>query len=347
MDSATARSTQINKDNVGNLQVAWTFSTGVLRGHEGGPLVIGDTMWIHTPFPNKVFSINLADQSINWIYEPKQDAAAMVPVMCCDTGLPRPRPRRRQDLPAAGGYHAGGASTRTPGDRLWSTVNGDPKSGSTNTNAPIVVGDKVYTGVSGGESGVRGFLAAYNINDGSLVWKAYSTGPDDEVLLDKRAILRNSVDVDWHAHDPEENLIFFSTRNPSTWNPVVLSGDNKWSMTLFARDADTGLVKWASQMTPHDERDYDGVNETILADIDINGEIHKLLVHFQRNGSGFILNRGNGQLLAGTKFGRVSEIIESDGEARQRARRQRCCDYGLPPGARIIRPDNLLQRTSE
>ena len=76
---------QIDKDNVGDLQVAWTFSTGVLRGHEGGPLVIGDTMFVHTPFPNKVFSINLVDQSINWSYVPKQDGAATIPVMCCDT----------------------------------------------------------------------------------------------------------------------------------------------------------------------------------------------------------------------------------------------------------------------
>ena len=314
---------QINKDNVGNLQVAWTFSTGVLRGHEGGPLVIGDTMWVHTPFPNKVFSINIADQSINWIYEPKQDAAATVPVMCCDTVY-------RGLAYADGKIFLQQADTTlvaldaNTGERLWSTVNGDPKSGSTNTNAPIVVGDKVYTGISGGEFGVRGFLAAYNINDGSLAWKAYSTGPDEEMLIDPENTMSMGKPVGpnsslntwkgdqwkigggttwgWYTYDPELNLVYYGTGNPSTWNPVVRPGDNKWSMTLFARDADTGMAKWAYQMTPHDEWDYDGVNENILADIEINGEMRKVLVHFDRNGFGYTLDRVTGELLVAEKY---------------------------------------------
>ena len=314
---------QINKDNVGNLQVAWTFSTGVLRGHEGGPLVIGDTMWVHTPFPNKVFSINIADQSINWIYEPKQDAAATVPVMCCDTVY-------RGLAYADGKIFLQQADTTlvaldaNTGERLWSTVNGDPKSGSTNTNAPIVVGDKVYTGISGGEFGVRGFLAAYNINDGSLVWKAYSTGPDEEMLIDPENTMSMGKPVGkdsslntwkgdqwkigggttwgWYTYDPELNLVYYGTGNPSTWNPVVRPGDNKWSMTLFARDADTGMAKWAYQMTPHDEWDYDGVNENILADIEINGEMRKVMVHFDRNGFGYTLDRVTGELLVAEKY---------------------------------------------
>ena len=314
---------QINKENVGNLQVAWTFSTGVLRGHEGGPLVIGDTMWVHTPFPNKVFSINLPDQSINWIYEPKQDAAATVPVMCCDTVY-------RGLAYADGKIFLQQADTTlvaldaNTGERLWSTVNGDPKSGSTNTNAPIVVGDKVYTGISGGEFGVRGFLAAYNINDGSLVWKGYSTGPDEEMLIDPENTMSMGKPVGpnsslntwkgdqwkigggttwgWYTYDPELNLIYYGTGNPSTWNPVVRPGDNKWSMTLFARDADTGMAKWVYQMTPHDEWDYDGVNENILAEIEIDGVMRKVLVHFDRNGFGYTLDRVTGELLVAEKY---------------------------------------------
>ena len=314
---------QINSENVGNLQVAWTFSTGVLRGHEGGPLVIGDTMWVHTPFPNKVFSINIPDQSINWIYEPKQDAAETVPVMCCDTVY-------RGLAYADGKIFLQQANTvlvaldANTGERLWSTVNGDPKKGETNTNAPIVVGDKVYTGISGGEFGVRGFLAAYNINDGSLVWKAYSTGPDEEMLIDPENTMsmgkpvgpNSSLDTwkgdqwqigggttwGWYTYDPDLNLVYYGTGNPSTWNPVVRPGDNKWSMTLFARDADTGMARWAYQMTPHDEWDYDGVNENILADIEINGEMRKVLVHFDRNGFGYTLDRVTGELLVAEKY---------------------------------------------
>ena len=314
---------QINNQNVGNLQVAWTFSTGVLRGHEGGPLVIGDTMWVHTPFPNKVFSINIPDQSINWIYEPKQDAAETVPVMCCDTVY-------RGLAYAEGKIFLQQANTilvaldANTGERLWSAVNGDPKKGETNTNAPIVVGDKVYTGISGGEFGVRGFLAAYNINDGSLVWKAYSTGPDEEMLIDPENTMSMGKPVGpnsslntwkgdqwkigggttwgWYTYDPDLNLVYYGTGNPSTWNPVVRPGDNKWSMTLFARDADTGMARWAYQMTPHDEWDYDGVNENILADIEINGEMRKVLVHFDRNGFGYTLDRVTGELLVAEKY---------------------------------------------
>ena len=314
---------QINKENVGGLQVAWTFSTGVLRGHEGGPLVIGDTMWVHTPFPNKVFSINLADQSINWIYEPKQNAAETVPVMCCDTVY-------RGLAYADGKIFLQQADTTlvgldaNTGEKLWSTVNGDPKKGETNTASPIVIGDKVYTGISGGEFGVRGFLAAYNINDGSLVWKAYSTGPDDEMLVDPENTMSMGKPVGpnsslntwkgdqwkigggttwgWYTYDPELNLIYYGTGNPSTWNPVVRPGDNKWSMTIFARDADTGMARWAYQMTPHDEWDYDGVNENILADIEIDGAMRKVLVHFDRNGFGYTLDRVTGELLVAEKY---------------------------------------------
>ena len=314
---------QINKDNVGNLQVAWTFSTGVLRGHEGGPLVIGDTMWVHTPFPNKVFSIDLNDQSINWIYEPKQNAAETVPVMCCDTVY-------RGLAYADGKIFLQQADTTlvaldaNTGERLWSTVNGDPKKGETNTASPIVVGDKVYTGISGGEFGVRGFLAAYNTNDGSLVWKAYSTGPDDEMLIDPENTMSMGEPVGkdsslntwkgdqwkigggttwgWYTYDPELNLVYYGTGNPSTWNPVVRPGDNKWSMTIFARDADTGMAKWAYQMTPHDEWDYDGVNENILADIEMGGEMRKVLVHFDRNGFAYTLDRVTGELLVAEKY---------------------------------------------
>jgi PQQ-dependent dehydrogenase (methanol/ethanol family) len=314
---------EINKENVGNLQVAWTFSTGVLRGHEGGPLVIGDTMWIHTPVPNKVFSLNLNDQTINWIYEPKQDVAVTVPVMCCDTVY-------RGLAYAEGKIFLQQADTTLvaldamSGEVIWKAVNGDPTIGETNTNAPIVVGDKVYTGISGGEFGVRGFLAAYNINDGSLVWKAYSTGPDDEMLIDpevttsmlKPVGANSSLDTwkgdqwkigggttwGWYTYDPELNLVYYGTGNPSTWNPVVRPGDNKWSMTLFARDADTGMARWAYQMTPHDEWDYDGINENILADIEIDGQMRKVLVHFDRNGFGYTLDRVTGELLVAEKY---------------------------------------------
>ncbi len=313
---------QINATNVKDLQVAWTFSTGVLRGHEGGPLVIDGTMYVHTPFPNKVFSVNIEDQTINWVYEPKQDPDT-IPVMCCDTVS-------RGVAYADGKVFLQQADTNLvaldakTGKKIWSVKNGDPKKGSTNTNAPIVIKDKVFTGISGGEFGVRGFLAAYNINDGSLAWKCFSTGPDDEMCVDPQNTTDRGTPIGpdsslktwegdqwkigggttwgWYTYDEETNLVFYGTGNPSTWNPVVRPGDNKWSMTIFARDADTGMAKWVYQMTPHDEWDYDGVNEMILADIEVGGAMRKTLVHFDRNGFAYTLDRVTGELLVAEKY---------------------------------------------
>ncbi len=314
---------QINKENVGKLQVAYTFSTGVLRGHEGGPLVIGDTLYVHSAFPNKVFSMSLEEQVLNWIYEPKQNGDETIPVMCCDTV-------NRGLAYAEGKIFLQQADTTLvaldakSGEPVWSIKNGDPKIGETNTNAPVVYGDKIYTGISGGEYGVRGFVAAYNISDGSLAWKAYSTGPDDEMLVDpeKTTSMLKPIGKDsslkswkgdqwkigggttwgWYSFDPEENLIYYGTGNPSTWNPVVRPGDNKWSMTIMARDADTGMARWLYQMTPHDEWDYDGINEMILTEQEIGGNMRKLLTHFDRNGFAYTMDRITGELLVAEKY---------------------------------------------
>lgn len=313
---------QINSENAGNLQVAWQFSTGVLRGHEGGPLVMGDTLYIHTPFPNKVFSLNLADQTINWVYEPSQDPS-VIPVMCCDTvnrGLAYADGKiilQQADTTLV-------ALDAETGEPVWSVVNGDPSKGETNTNAPVVIKDKVITGISGGEFGVRGFTAAYNLSDGSLAWKAYSTGPDDEMLVDPENTTHllepigenSSLDTwegdqwkigggttwGWFTYDPELNLLYYGTGNPGTWNPVARPGDNRWSMTIMARDLDTGMAKWFYQKTPHDEWDYDGVNENILADLEIDGEMRKVLVNFDRNGFAYTLDRVTGELLVAEKY---------------------------------------------
>ncbi len=315
---------QINRDNVKNLQVAWTFSTGVLRGHEGGPLVLGDTMYVHSAFPNKVFAINLDDKTIKWTYEPVQDAS-VIPVMCCDTV-------NRGLAYADGKIFLQQADTTLvaldmkSGKPLWKVVNGDPKKGETNTNAPLVVKDMVITGISGGEFGVRGRLTAYDINTGKVRWKAWSVGPDKDLLMDPQktidAATGKPVGKDssvktwkgdqwkigggttwgWFSYDPQLNLVYYGSGNPGTWNPSQRPGDNKWSMTIFARDADTGMAKWVYQMTPHDEWDFDGVNEKVLIDAKVDGKPRKLVVHFDRNGFAYTQDRTNGQLLVAHKY---------------------------------------------
>src|SRR5450631_3744323 len=317
---------QINAKNVSGLQVAWTMSTGVLRGHEGSPLVVGNTMYIHTPFPNNVYAINLADQTYKWKYEPKQDAT-VVPVMCCDTvnrGLAFGDGKiflQQADTTLV-------ALDAATGKVDWTVKNGNPKIGETNTNAPHVFGSVVLTGISGGEFGVRGRMQAYDIKTGKLLWKGYSTGPDDEMLMDPAKTmtwtdgkmapvgadsslktwkgdqwkLGGGTTWGWYSYDKALNLVFYGTGNPSTWNPAQRPGDNRWSMTIMARDLDTGVAKWVYQMTPYDEWDFDGVNEMILADIDVKGKPTKALVHFDRNGFGYTLDRTNGALLVAEKF---------------------------------------------
>jgi len=314
---------QITADNVSKLKVAWTFSTGVLRGHEGNPLVIGNMMYVHAPFPNTVYALNLDEGgTIVWKYEPKQDPN-VIPVMCCDTV-------NRGVAYGDGKIILHQADTTVvaldakTGAVVWSVKNGDPSKGSTGTSAPMVVKDKVLIGISGGEFGVRGSLAAYNLKDGTLAWRGYSMGPDSDTLMDpvKTTVLGKPVGKDsgtstwegdqwqigggttwgWYSYDKDLNLIFYGSGNPSTWNPKQRPGDNKWSMTIWARDPDTGMAKWVYQMTPHDEWDFDGINEMILADIDVGGKPTKALVHFDRNGLGYTLNRETGDLLVAQKY---------------------------------------------
>jgi PQQ-dependent dehydrogenase (methanol/ethanol family) len=320
---------QINRSNVKKLEVAWTFSTGVLRGHEGGPLVIGNMMYVHTPFPNIVYALDLDhDGKIAWKYEPKQDPST-VPVMCCDTVSRGPAYADGMIFLAQADTAVVALDAKT-GKEIWRVVNGDPKLGQTNTATVLPVKDKILVGISGAEFGVRGYITAYEMKTGKLAWRAYSTGPDKEMLVDpeKTMSLGKPIGKDsslktwtgdqwkigggstwgWYSYDPKLDLIYYGTANPSTWNPAQRAGpdgkpiDQKWTMSIFARQPDTGMATWVYQMTPFDEWDYDGINEMILADIDVGGKMRQTLVHFDRNGIGYTLDRKTGELLVAEKF---------------------------------------------
>ena len=320
---------QITAANVKDLKVAWTFSTGVLRGHEGSPLVIGNMMYVHTPFPNIVYALDLdQDAKIIWKYEPKQDPS-VIPVMCCDTV-------NRGLAFADGIIILNQADTNVvaldakSGKEMWKSLNGDPKKGETHTGTTLIVKDKVLVGMSGAEFGVRCHVTAYDLKSGKKVWRAYSMGPDSDILVDpqKTMSLGKPVGADsslktwtgdqwkigggstwgWFSYDADLNLFYYGSGNPSTWNPAQRAGpdgkqiDQKWSMTIFARNPDTGMAAWAYQMTPFDEWDYDGINEMILAELDFGGTKRKTLTHFDRNGLGYTLDRGTGELLVAEKF---------------------------------------------
>lgn len=319
----------INKENVSNLRVAWSFSTGVLRGHEGSPLVIGDTMYVVTPFPNNVFALDLENQGeVKWKYAPRQDPST-IPVMCCDTvnrGVFYDDERiflHQADTTLV-------ALDARTGKELWKVVNGDVRKAETGTSAPIVARNKVIVGISGGEFGVRGHITAYDASNGKRAWRAYSVGPDSDILVDPiktislgRPVGKNSslktwtgdqwktgggTTWGWISYDPDLNLIYYGSSNPSTWNPTQRAGpdgkpiDQKWTDSIFARDPDTGMATWIYQMTPFDEWSYDGVNEMILADIEVESTPHKTLVHLDKSGLAYTLDRQTGEPLVAEKF---------------------------------------------
>ncbi len=311
--------------NAKNLHIAWTMSTGALRGHEGQPLVIGDMMYFESAYPNYIYAVNLNDiGKMVWKFEPPRNPNAP-PVACCDVVNRGVSYSDGKVIASALDGHIYALNAKD-GKMLWSVSNADPLKGQTVTAAPIVVKDKVIVGVSGGEFGVLGYLSAFDINTGKLVWRAYSAGPDEGMLFDAEKTINGNLQKPvgkdssieswqgdqwklgggttwgWYSYDPKLDLVYYGTGNPGSWNPTQRPGDNKWSMSIIARHPDTGVAAWVFQMTPHDGWDYDGVNENVLFDASVAGGTVPALAHFDRNGYAYVLDRANGKLLAVHKF---------------------------------------------
>jgi lanthanide-dependent methanol dehydrogenase len=316
---------QITTANAAKLKVAWTMSTGTLRGQEGQPLVVGNMLYFESSYPNYVYAVNLDNVGqIVWKFSPEQDKFAPS-VACCDVVNKGVAYADGKILVTTLDTHVYALDAKT-GKVVWSAQNGDPETGQTMTIAPLVVHDKVIVGISGGEYGVRGHLTAYDLKTGKRVWRANSVGPDSDILFDPAKTIdgatQQPVGKDsslktwqqdewklgggttwgWYTYDPQLNLIYYGSGNPGTWNPSQRPGDNRWSTTLFARNPDTGIAAWAYQMTPHDAWDFDGINESVLTDSVVNGTTVPTLTHFDRNGFAYVLDRRNGKLVAAHKF---------------------------------------------
>jgi len=313
--------------SVKNLRLAWTFSTGQLRGHEAAPLVVNGTMYVVTPFPNVLYALDVGDGSLKWKYEPRPARAAQG-VACCDVV-------NRGAAYADGRIFFNTLDVHTvavdaeSGAELWKTKLGDINIGESMTMAPLVVGNHVLVGNSGGEFGVRGWIKALDTGSGRVVWTAYNTGPDAEVLIDS-ATFRPFYEADrrpnlgvstwsgdqwkvgggsvwgWISYDPTLNLIYHGTGNPGVWNPALRPGDNKWSTSVFARDPRTGYARWAYQLNPHDEHDYDGVNESILVDLPLGGRERQVMLRPERNGFMYVFDRATGEVISADPYGPVT-----------------------------------------
>jgi PQQ-dependent dehydrogenase (methanol/ethanol family) len=315
---------QINTQTVKSLRPVWTFSTGNVRGHEAAPLVVGGTMYVVTPFPNQLYALDLTKPGApaKWVYEPPVEAAAQG-VACCDV-VNRGAAFFDDKIFYNTLDNQTVAVDAETGQEVWRTKVGDINKGESMTMAPIVVKGKVLVGNSGGEFGVRGWLTALDAASGSIAWRAYSTGPDKDVLIgpefkpfypqDRGKDLGVSTWPPeqwktgggtvwgWISYDPELDLIYYGTGNPGPWNPDQRPGDNKWSCGIFARDPDTGAARWYYQWNPHDAHDYDGINENVLLDLDVRGQRRKVLVRPERNGYVYVLDRATGEVLSADPF---------------------------------------------
>jgi alcohol dehydrogenase (cytochrome c) len=315
---------QVNATNVKQLKLAWSFSTGLTRGQEAGPLVVNNTMYILTPWPNLLYALDLTKPGApaKWTFTPGTSASAQG-VACCD-------------VVNRGGFFYNGkiyyntldmhtvAVDAATGKQIWKATVGDINSGETLTMAPLVVKGKVLVGDSGGEFGVRGWLTALDADTGKMAWRAYSTGPDSDVLIgasfkpfyaqDRQKDLGvktwqgeqwkigGGTAWSWVSYDPDLDLIYYGTSNPGPWNSDQRPGDNKWTSTLFARRPETGEAIWAYQMNPHDDHDYDGINECVLLDLNINGRMRKVLVHPDRNGRMYVIDRATGEVISAEPY---------------------------------------------
>jgi lanthanide-dependent methanol dehydrogenase len=315
---------QINTGTAAGLRLAWTFSTGLTRGHEAAPLIVNNTMYIVTPWPNLLYALDLTKPGapVKWTYFPHPSRSSQG-TACCDV------------VNRGAAYYNGKIYYNTldvntvavdanTGKEVWKTKLGDIKDGESITMAPIVAKGKVLVGNSGGEFGVRGWLAGLDANTGKIAWRAYTTGPDTDVLIG--ANFKPFYEADrsknlglktwqgeqwkigggsawsWISFDPDLDLFYYGTSNPGPWNADQRPGDNKWTCTIFARRPETGEAIWAYQISPHDDHDYDTVNENILLDLNIKGQLRKVLVHPDRNARMYVIDRATGEVISAEPF---------------------------------------------
>lgn len=326
-DYANSRFSKLDKidsSNVGRLKVAWTFSDGALYGHEGAPLVKDDTMYVVSPFPNRAYALDLTKPgpAVKWAFSPNPSPMA-IGKACCDAVLRGWAIGDGKLVYSLLDAHVVAVDLKT-GKEVWRTKMADVAKGVTMTSPAFIADGKVFVGNSGGEMGVSGWMAALDLSTGKELWRAYSVGDDKQVKIGNRfkpfypqlggkdlgiktwpaGMAQNGAGAVWgfFSYDPETNLIFYGTSNPGPRVPEQRPGDNLFTSAVFARDADTGEAVWAYQFTPHDQWDYDGVNEMMLLDLPIDGKMRKTIVHFDRNTYAYVLDRETGEVLKADYF---------------------------------------------
>ena len=325
---------EINTGNVARLRQVFTFDTGLKRGHEAAPLVVGGTMYVTTPWPNDVYALDLTRPGapVKWHYAP-QPAAAAQGVACCDVV-------NRGAVYGNGRLYFNTLDGQTialdaaSGKPVWKVKLAEINKGETITMAPLLAEGRVFVGTSGGEMGVRGSLVALDAGSGAIAWRAYSTGPDKDVLIGPEfkpfypAEKGKDLGVStwnpdgwvtgggnpwgWISYDPELHLIYYGTGNPGPWNSLQRPGDNKWTAGVFARDVRSGQARWFYQSSPHDLFDYDDINESVLLDLPVGGALRKVIVRPARTGFMLVMDRATGQVLSADPYAYVNSMLRID-----------------------------------
>lgn len=318
-----SRLTQIAPENARDLTLKWVFQSRSLDKHEVTPLVVDGIMYT-VQSPNDVFALDAATGKTIWQHSYKPAEGTRNP--CCGN-LTRGLAILGDKLFLATLDAKMIALDARTGHELWVTQVADYKQAYAMTVAPIVIKDKVITGVAGGEHGVRGFLAAYDVNTGKEVWRFNTVpGPGEpgyETWLDKNGkpsqdYIHGGAPI-WvtGSYDPATNLTMWGTGNAGPdYNGDNRIGDNLYASSVIALDADTGKLKWYYQFSPHDEFDWDATQVPVLADIEFKGAPRKVMMWANRNGVFYVLDRTTGQFLAGKSFTKTNWYTGFDEKGR-------------------------------
>lgn len=306
---------QINTDNVKQLAAQWAFQSKERSTFKVTPLVIDGVMYL-TMSPMQAIALDARTGRVIWHY-------ARVP-----SRLPACCGALNRGLAASGDKlfwatvdaHVIALDMKT-GNVVWGIQAIDNRTGYNFTAAPLVVRDKVIVGVAGGELGVRGFIDAYDAHTGMRAWRFYTIpGPGEpghESWSGDSWTTGGAPAWITGAYDPELNLIFWPTGNPSPSNyGEDRKGDNLYSNSMLALDPDSGKLKWHYQFTPHDVRDWDATQIPVLLDLDFGGQTRKVLVQANRNGFFYVLDRTNGRLILAKPFARVTWAKEIGPDGR-------------------------------
>jgi alcohol dehydrogenase (cytochrome c) len=297
---------QINPANVRNLEMKWVFQADSIQKMEASPIVADGVMYV-TQAPNDVVALDAKSGRIFWVYQYHVSPDAR---LCCgqvNRGL-----AIHGDTLFMGTIDAHLVALDAKNGRVrWNTQVADPRLGYSITEAPLVVKDKVVLGPAGGEYGIRGFFAAYDVATGREAWKFYTVPapgePGNETWAGDSWKHGSAASWSTGSFDPELNTIYWGTGNPGPdWNPDTRAGDNLYSCSVVALDADTGKLKWHFQFTPNDTSDWDSAQVPVLADLDWNGNRRKVMMWANRNGFFYVLDRTNGKFMRGNPFVHVT-----------------------------------------